>query len=44
MYEERTKDFKSLSACIKQTAASHPNLFSLLLSYFVAQHVLIIVV
>ena len=33
-----------MSACIKQTAASHPNLFSLILSYFVGQYVLIIVV
>ena len=33
-----------MSAFNRQTAASHPNLFSLLLSYFVAQYVLIIVV
>ena len=39
------KSIKELmSACITQTAASHPNLFSLLLLYFVAQYVLIIVV
>ena len=31
------------SACIKQTAASHQNFFSLLLLYFVAQYVLIII-
>ena len=36
--------YELLSACIKQTTASHPNLFSLLLLYFVAQYVLIIVV
>ena len=33
-----------MSVCIKQTAASRPDSFSLLLSYFVAQYVLIIVV
>ena len=33
-----------MSTCIRQTAASRPNLFSLLFSYFVAQYVLIIVV
>ena len=32
-----------MSTCIRQTAASRPNSFSLLLSYFVAQYVLIIV-
>ena len=33
-----------MSTCIRQTAASRPNSFSLLLSYFVSQYVLIIVV
>ena len=33
-----------MSACIRQTAASRSNSFSLLFSYFVAQYVLIIVV
>ena len=33
-----------MSTCIRQTAASRPNSFSILLSYFVAQYVLVIVV
>ena len=33
-----------MSTCIRQTAASRPNFFSVLFSYFVAQYVLIIVV
>ena len=33
-----------MSTCIRQTAASRPNSFSILLSYFVAQYVLIMVV
>ena len=33
-----------MSTCIRQTAAIHPNSSSVLLSYFVAQYVLIIVI
>ena len=36
--------YELVSACIKQTTARHPNLFSLLLLYFVAQYFLIIMV